>query len=267
MAGHKKGSLLWYLENVVRMHESVYGWDKTVKVSAYALSLASGYAQRVKGAQHPITAGLAEAGGHMGMHRVCERLAGGPFGLPAEIDNLLNGRWSGGWEDPAILRCNQLQSLSMCVYYPLEHLLWASAAVPSLCKLPPWASEAASRVSCMFWSLWLLVDLYAVRRRYAELAKVKALLLRRRAMTPQLQAAIDRKAVDLRFHLARLLFYLPNALHWSLPSHYSYLGTGLPPRLLLQLFGLAEAVTGWIATFQGRGPSRPAGLPSIKDSE
>ncbi len=53
----------------------------------------------------------------------------------------------GGWKDPVISRCTVLQSWTMLFYYPLEHILWASAAMPKLVKFSPKTADNISRAS------------------------------------------------------------------------------------------------------------------------
>lgn len=70
-----------------------------------------------------------------------------------------------------------------------------------------------------------------------------------KTMRPHYQRVIDRKRYDMLFQLLRMLAYLPNAVHWTLPGDSTYLGTGLASRPMVVFFGFVEAFTGWIGRF------------------
>ena len=79
------------------------------------------------------------------------------------------------------------------------------------------------QISCIFWVLWILIDIYATVLRLRELARMEAALPRApaggeaAAAAARDRAAISAKRLNLWLYMARLAFWLPNAVHWSLP--------------------------------------------------
>ncbi len=57
----------YLLENVVRVNDSVYGWDKSVKIMAYAFGLASNFYSRTRGPDSDLA---GTSSGHLNLHIV-----------------------------------------------------------------------------------------------------------------------------------------------------------------------------------------------------
>ncbi len=78
----------------------------------------------------------------------------------------------------------------MVGYYPLEYLLWVAHVAPKLVKADlDKVSRASyldkvSRVSCVFWVAWLLLELVATYLRFKELDKIQKDLEKGRSLTP-----------------------------------------------------------------------------------
>eukprot|EP00961_Rhodomonas_salina_P001260 17666-Rhodomonas_salina.2 len=64
-----------------------------MKNLSYALPLAATYLERRQVGDSPLPEALKQMGSWFSMYRVGTRLAAGPFGLPAEIENLINHSW------------------------------------------------------------------------------------------------------------------------------------------------------------------------------
>ncbi|KAJ1490481.1 hypothetical protein T484DRAFT_3331763 [Baffinella frigidus] len=139
----------------------------------------------------------------------------------------------------------------MLAYYPLEHLCWANAVAPKLFSIN---AELCSRVSCVFWTLWIVTDLFCVWRRFRELRRLEDKLRKDGSLTPSMQAAILRSRKALQFHTLRLLLFLPNAIHWTLPSGHRW---GMPGTAV-QVLGLAEGLVGTYTLAQGFSVANPA---------
>ncbi len=79
------------------------------------------------------------------------------------------------------------------------------------------------QISCIFWVFWILIDIYATFLRFRELDRMEAELPRNpaggeaAAAAARDRAAIAAKRQNLWLYMVRLLFWLPNAVHWSLP--------------------------------------------------
>lgn len=93
MSQQRKSPTMQALINFLEFHSSVYGWDKTMKNLSYALPLAATYLERRQVGDSPLPEALKQMGSWFSMYRVGTRLAAGPFGLPAEIENLINHSW------------------------------------------------------------------------------------------------------------------------------------------------------------------------------
>mmetsp|Transcript_36580 Transcript_36580/g.57142 ORF Transcript_36580/g.57142 Transcript_36580/m.57142 type:complete len:228 (+) Transcript_36580:82-765(+) len=222
-----------------------------MKNLSYALPLAAKVLEGWQGKQTPLIAMLKALGGHFGMYRVTSRLAGGPFGLFSESENLLNSSWTGGWKDPWIKRCVQLQSWSMVGYYPLEHAVWAGIVAPNYFKFNV---NRLVQVSCLFWSTWLLIDFFATYRRFKELDRMEEQLRKDGELDSRNRAILHKSRLALKLHLARVAMFLPNALHWCLPSNHRY----SLPLWLVDVFGLGEGLVGTYTFASGLSISRPA---------
>lgn len=218
------------------------------------------------------------------------------------LDPLL--RRTGGWDDPRIRMCSKLQSISMLVYYPLEHLLWADRSIPAWFKMSLQRSDLVSRVwvsplpptqqvksldltriaAAQIMHILVSMDPHRGVRHKTSLRRAfphrvglspapraslppqmptpsppscRTALRSKGALSPAHERVLAKKRLDLKFMLARMVFYLFNAVHWTLPGDATYLGTGLPSRQLVSLFGFLEAFTGWIGVLLGFHSSRP----------
>mmetsp|Transcript_70311 Transcript_70311/g.103014 ORF Transcript_70311/g.103014 Transcript_70311/m.103014 type:complete len:275 (-) Transcript_70311:42-866(-) len=247
----RKKAFTTALQQFITLHTSVLGYDKTVKLVSYALPLAAQALRRLQRRDSALAEGLAAIGGHFGMYRVSTRWCGGHFGLPAESANLLTDSWDGGWHAPLIRQCVRLQSWSMIAYYPMEHLAWTATLAPKL--FPRLDVKKLSRVSCYFWVFWLLLDILATSLRFRELAMIEKHLTRGGLLSSAHQIALKRSRESLRRYIARILLYLPNALHWTLvdASRWRLPGT------VVNILGLSEGLVGSYAFINQDSTSRP----------
>ena len=240
------------LQQMVVLHSSVLGFDKTVKLFSYASLLASQMLPRLRiNEDSALVAGLEAIGGHLSLYRVTTRWCGGCFGLPAESLNLFTDCWDGGWHNPLIRRCVRWQSWAMTAYYPMEHLAWLATLAPKLFKRLD--VDRLWRMSCYFWVLWLLLDIVATCLRLRELDALERHLARHGLLTSRSKATLERSRTSLCRHSTRILLYLPNAVHWTLVPNSPCC---LPPWLVNGL-GLAEALVGSYAYAKGDSTSRP----------
>ena len=240
------------LQQMVVLHSSVLGFDKTVKLFSYALPLASQMLPRLRNNQDSALAeGLEAIGGHLSLYRVTTRWCGGCFGLPAESANLFTDCWDGGWHNPLIRRCVRWQSWAMTAYYPMEHLAWLATLAPKLFKRLD--VDRLWRMSCYFWVLWLLLDIVGTCLRLRELDALERHLARHGLLTSRSKATLERSRTSLCRHSARIMLYFPNAVHWTLVPNSPCC---LPPWLVNGL-GLAEALVGSYAYAKGDSISRP----------
>jgi len=226
---------------------SVWGYDKAMKIASYLLPLV---AQTCPHRLQTLKEALKLFGSHFSMYRVTTRLGGSPFGLPSELDNIINSSWVGGWKDNVIRRCVILQSYTMLGYYPLEHAVWAGTIAP---KLFPLDVATLSRLSCVFWVLWIVIDIYATHRRWQELKRMETKLKMNGSLTANNKAKIERSRRSLIRYTLRLVLYLPNAIHWTLDEKSKFALADW----MVNALGLAEAVLGTYTYVNGDSISRP----------
>lgn len=85
-------------------------------------------------------------------------------------------------------------------------------------------------------TLWLLTDLWCVTRRRRELRNLKEKLRKDGELTEKRERSIRQCNTALNYHVLRLLLFIPNAIHWTLPSGHRL----ALPRMAVEIFGFAE---------------------------
>mmetsp|Transcript_43113 Transcript_43113/g.136217 ORF Transcript_43113/g.136217 Transcript_43113/m.136217 type:complete len:143 (+) Transcript_43113:417-845(+) len=138
----------------------------------------------------------------------------------------------------------------MLGYYPLEHAVWAGTIAP---KLFPLDVATLSRLSCVFWVLWIVIDIYATHRRWQELKRMETKLKMNGSLTANNKAKIERSRRSLIRYTLRLVLYLPNAIHWTLDEKSKFALADW----MVNALGLAEAVLGTYTYVNGDSISRP----------
>lgn len=195
------------LKLVVAKHDGVFGADKFLKFLQYALNIYAGAALSRGGAPE-MSQAMSKLASTISTGRTASHFCGGCFGLPSEIDNLLNGTFVGGWKDPKISAGIKAQSMAMILYYPMEHACWIKSNAPAL--LPTFDADTWSTRSMWMFSVWLGLEVYVCLRRLKELDRMEARAGQRHA------AIIRRKRKMIHLNLLKTLLSVPAAYQYSL---------------------------------------------------
>ncbi|KAI9216865.1 peroxisomal biogenesis factor 11 [Blastocladiella britannica] len=214
----------------IKITTNVYGLDKALRIIVYTLSLASALRLRVEPSS-TIAPRIKALSSALADTRIAMRL----FSTIPSIEYFL---------DPV---CNpttrqRFANAALLVYAPAELAYWLGAH--SVVPMTPLTLDRWSRLSCIGWGAWIVVELYeitlaisakreqlqAARVNAASSADVKAALAERDAVAAQLN--------DLYARAIAQMCDLPMAVHWSLPSY------PLPGELVSAL-GIVGGVAGW----------------------
>lgn len=245
--------------------------DVLVKNVSYVAGLAAcafRWHDRRGGSGGEVAAELQKIYGDLSLARMVYRF----HGTQDAIDAYRNDTWSGASDSGLIKELVRAQALTMVAYHPLEHLYWAAYVAPRLFRLGRKHGDRVAQVgaaSCWFWTLYVVIDIFATHLRL-KAATEEAEELERRLKTASRAedraakktpetGAVDCSEIEARLEALRRrrrrcvlqmwrnVFYLPNAVHWSFPR-------GLLPEALVQAFGLAEGVLALVQGYPGFSP-------------
>ncbi|EQC39128.1 hypothetical protein SDRG_03336 [Saprolegnia diclina VS20] len=159
------------------------------------------------------------------------------------IEALQNDSWTYADDDPRVRQLVKLQVYSMLLYYPLEHVSFVGFVAPKWFNVD---AMRAMRQSCMAWTVYVVLDMYANHLRLTKLAK-REKMLEAKIIDEANPDAVAERATELatiqstRQYLIinqwRNVLFLPNCIHWSSER-------GIIPEVLVQFLGFAEGVLG-----------------------
>ncbi|CAM9681964.1 unnamed protein product [Discosporangium mesarthrocarpum] len=191
------------------------------------------------GGKHTTTSeGLDKLYGSLSMARVVFRFIGATDAL-SELKNLSG---ASGWKEPGVRSCVSLQAISNVWYHVFEHVAWAATVAPEFVRLDADAWWARSDWG---WLAFCLIDVYLNVLKARELRKrEEGLRIKLRDCSeteaPEILHKLEQIANQKRslaLQNLRMLFYLPNAIHWA--YHKPPM-----PNSFVALMGLAEALVG-----------------------
>eukprot|EP00904_Undaria_pinnatifida_P009710 jgi/Undpi1/586/HiC_scaffold_10.g04050.m1 len=152
-----------------------------------------------------------------------------------------------GWENPAIRLLARVQAFTNLFYHPFEDVAIAGSVAPKLIRVDEawWWSR-----SDWAWLTFCIVDMCMNVLKGKELSEREKGVRRklRDCQQPEVDTLLQELSgiAALRRQIAlqqwRMVFYLPNAVHWAFykpPAH----------PLLVAIFGLAEAAVGIVQAF------------------
>ncbi|OQS01321.1 hypothetical protein ACHHYP_01349 [Achlya hypogyna] len=164
------------------------------------------------------------------------------------IDALQNDSWNYADDDPVVRQVVKAQIYSMLLYYPLEHVSFVGFVAPKLLNVD---AMRYCRQSCMAWTVYVVLDLYANNRRLEALAKKEKALEAKTIDETDPEAVAERaaglatiKATRRSLVLTqwRNVLFLPNCIHWSTER-------GIMPEVLVQFLAFAEGILGIYQTW------------------
>ncbi|CAM9318964.1 unnamed protein product [Chrysoparadoxa australica] len=222
---------------------NTYQADKFVKALGYSLSSVAALIRYLNGGkQTTLSDGLDLIYGQISMARCVFRV----FGTTDAI-SMYKHETGEGWSDPRIKTLSRLQHVANIWYHPFELLAVASTAAPKLVKVDPnwmWAS------SDWGWTLFCLLDTYMNIRKLRELARREKDILAKAEAEAEADGGPERverrkRSLAVLAHLRwsvkmqqlRMVFYLPNAVHWCFYKPPL-------PKGVVAVLGLAEAIVG-----------------------
>ena len=151
------------LSKFVQFVSATDGSDKAAKIFGYGFSVL-GYAVEkldTKGGNSQTALGLKALGSQISMARYVTRLTG----LLESLEALHNDSWAYVDDTDHIKSIVKWQAYSMVLYYPLEHASWLGwSAGPRF--IPSLNPDKYSRHSCVLWTLYVLLNIYANYIRY-----------------------------------------------------------------------------------------------------
>lgn len=222
------------VEKFTRFSSSTVKTDRFCKTIGYGCGALGHVLSLRQQKETDVSMGLKKLSSNISMARYVTRLTG----FPESYEALKNGSWCYGDDDVHVRRLVKLQTYSMLVYYPLEHLSYVGYVAPKLLTID---ADRFSRQSCIAWTMYVVLDIYANYLRIQALNKKEALLLAEMeeddAEKQVLLSTIRKCRKELYYIQFRNLCYLPTCLHWSMKN-------GLIPEWFVQFLCFTEAITG-----------------------
>lgn len=233
-----------FLDRFVDFVSKTYNVDKAVKLVAYSLSTVAQVIKYRNGGEHTeLSEGLANLYGGFSNARIVFRMQG----TLEAIWEMRRGSGGEGWQDPRIRPLAWAQAFSNIFYHPFEDVAWAGSMAPKLIDVSQdwwWAR------SDWAWLAYCILDMYMNVLKGRELRKLEAGVQRK------LRDCGESEIASLRRHLSalaarrrrlalqqlRMVFYLPNAVHWAFIKPPLHQG-------IVAVLGLSEAVVGTIQAF------------------
>jgi hypothetical protein len=145
------------------------------------------------------------------------------YGMPAAIEGVRSGSWSGGsWKDARIHKLAKLMAYSMVIYHPLEHIAWAKWTMPKLIPSSRVDGNRLSAWSCRFWIVFIFADLISSILKNRELEERKQLLISSKsngvdeAKDGALEQRTIEKAVFMnKLQIIRNIFFTGPCISWA----------------------------------------------------
>eukprot|EP00903_Cladosiphon_okamuranus_P007277 g7053.t1 len=233
-----------FLGRFVTFVAGTYRNDKCIKLLGYSLSTIAQVIRYNNGGKHTRhSEGLSQLYGALSAARVVFRMQGTAEAL-WEMKHLSGAE---GWDDPKIRPLAWLQALTNVFYHPMEEVALAGSIAPKLFPVDQawwWAR------SDWAWLAYCIIDMYM------NVLKGKELRRREEGVRRKLRDCAEAEVAGLRQDLAaiaaskrlvalqqwRMVFYLPNAVHWA------FIEPQLHP-LIVALLGFGEAAVGMIQAF------------------
>ncbi|TYZ58977.1 hypothetical protein PybrP1_011761 [[Pythium] brassicae (nom. inval.)] len=236
------------VEKFARFSGSTFKADKFYKTIGYGAGSLGHLLSLAARADSDTSTGLKKISSSIGMARFVVRFTGGFESYEA----WKNGSWCYGDDDAFTRRLVSLQALSMLVYYPMEHLSYIGFVYVSrgicvcLCgnsekDLLKIDADKISRQSCVAWTVYVVLDIYANYLRIKALTAKEKVLARQSGLTDEERqsalAVIRSRKRELYFVQLRNACFFPTCLHWSLEK-------GLIPESAVQFLCFTESVIG-----------------------
>jgi len=233
-----------FLERYIDYTSNLAFADKVVKVACYGIGTIAGGAWLLNIGDDGIRSGLHTVGSEIGKTRMVYRT----FELQDSYQ-AIKQRFGAGkeWKDKRIHKLTQVVNWCNILYITTEHLAWAHSRAPNFVKLPfgPdkwWAFSGFWWMACCIFQIWMdLLKMKELKRKELILQYALRACPKENSVLEAL-VNISRQRRKVKFSLMRFAFFLPNAYHWSLEH-------GCFSRGFACVLGLAEAVTGILATF------------------
>ncbi|GAA5832227.1 hypothetical protein JCM5353_008205 [Sporobolomyces roseus] len=166
-------------------------------------------------------------------------------------------QWAQSLNDPAtrpkdgqLLMIQRLQTISMLIYYPLEHTYYLAGK--GIFKIKPQRIGQMAIWSCRFWAAYVVLQILHIRRSFVLLSREKNTILRSTRQRiasgkhdsetsdnekKQLKV-LQQRSEDLKNDCWVQAGYLPLTAHWSLPNGL------LPDNVWVGVCGTVAAVAG-----------------------
>eukprot|EP00752_Nemacystus_decipiens_P001260 g1258.t1 len=233
-----------FLDRFVTFVAGTYRNDKCIKLLGYSLSTVAQLIRYRNGGKHTRRSeGLSQLYGALSSARVVFRMQGTAEAV-WELKHLSGAE---GWDDPRIRPLAWLQALTNVFYHPMEEVALAGGIAPKMLPVNEawwWARSD--------WA-WLV---YCILDMYMNVLKGKELRRREEGVRRKLRDCAESETAGLRRDLSaiaaskrqvalqqwRMVFYLPNAVHWA------FVEPRLHP-LIVALLGLGEAAVGAVQAF------------------
>ncbi|CAM9352515.1 unnamed protein product [Ectocarpus sp. 6 AP-2014] len=233
-----------FLDRFVTFVAGTYRNDKCIKLLGYSLStIAQIIRYRNGGKDTRRSEGLNQLYGALSTARVIFRMQG----TAEAVWELKHLSGADGWDDVRIRPLARLQALTNVFYHPMEEVALAGGIAPKLFPVDQawwWAR------SDWAWLAFCIIDMYmnvlkgrelrrreeGVRRKLRDCAESETAGLRQ-ALS---QIAASKRQVALQ--QLRMVFYLPNAVHWA------FIKPPVHP-LVVAALGLGEAAVGAVQAF------------------
>ncbi|DAZ95348.1 TPA: hypothetical protein N0F65_002533 [Lagenidium giganteum] len=222
------------VDKFVRFTASSVRADKVSKTIGYGLGSLGHVLAITQRKDSDVSTGLKKLSSNISMARYVVRFTGALESYEA----LKNGSWCYGDDDDHLRMIVKLQAYSMLVYYPLENLSYVGYIAPKLLNID---ADKISRQSCLAWTLYVGLDIYANQLRIKALnEKEKQLLAQTDLSATEKQALLTtlrKRRSELYYIQLRNACYFPTCLHWSLKN-------GLIPDWSVQFLCFTEALVG-----------------------
>mmetsp|Transcript_15558 Transcript_15558/g.19923 ORF Transcript_15558/g.19923 Transcript_15558/m.19923 type:complete len:243 (-) Transcript_15558:152-880(-) len=234
-----------FVDRYVHYTYDLFYADKILKLLGYGIGTIAGGGESLLQQNSKLWSGTKSLSDQISMARVAYRLTNG---IPQSLEAIKNNSWVGGkWYDRRINKIYKAMAWSNLFYHIGEHWAWAGTYAPEIVKLPGGDARFWA-VTCYWWLLYVLLDIYGCLLKLKELNAREQRFLKGLKIDPSNEEykmelnTIKASKRAIYWQLVRLALYLPNAYHWALEH-------GCLPRTLVQFFGMAEAVVGILVSF------------------
>eukprot|EP00040_Diaphanoeca_grandis_P023083 m.125019 g.125019 ORF g.125019 m.125019 type:complete len:267 (+) comp29097_c0_seq1:197-997(+) len=246
-------------DRFIAIHQSYYGSEKLIKTVETIFKTLVHFFEGTRGVGSELPVGLKQLASQISSARYILRFHGGGSGILAEVHNLQNVDL-GGYQNPKIKQIFYLKIFAMFQYYSHENLAFLGWSAPDLIGKRLGflgGADELGRRSTYGWGVYLMMNIYAARLKFRELARLE-ITVRAGRHTAKAKdkafAMIDKTRSALWLGLVSDVAFLIPATQNMLTSDSKF---RIVPRWLMIMSDIVENITGYYTLWNGTSSRLP----------